>query len=50
MAFFLRILASDRLGMALRGHTVEYEQDYGKRDGRDAGRLVPEGTTASPGF
>ena len=32
------------------GHTVEYEQDYGKRDGRDVGRLVPEGTTEAQGF
>jgi hypothetical protein len=45
MTFFLRNARSDRLGIGSAGHTVEYEQDYGKRDGRDAGRLVPEGTT-----
>jgi hypothetical protein len=31
MAFFLRILARGRLGIGPAGHTVEYEQDYGKR-------------------
>ena len=30
MAFFLRILARGRLGIGPAGHTVEYEQDYGK--------------------
>jgi len=30
MAFFLRILARDRLGIGLRGTRSEYEQDYGK--------------------
>jgi hypothetical protein len=48
MAFFLRTPRSDRLGIGPAAHTVEYEQDYDKRDGRDAGRLVPEGTTGSP--
>ena len=40
-----------KLGTGPAEHTVEYEQDYGKCDWRDAGRLVPEGTTGlSPGF
>jgi hypothetical protein len=46
-----------KLGTGPAEHTVEYEQDYGKCDWMDAGRLVPEGTTGlveaqgfNPGF